>query len=527
MPKKLHLLSTQNSLPYQEFNLTTRKILSIKYPCDLSFVSQLNLPKGVIQTILKKQFHKQLPRELLPENRLFSYGKTIAHKLQNFFIKSHSSPFKLRSIPMQKLKDYRRVMYSSKHVKKFQVVFNLELPLNFFKYIRAMKSLTDLKLNISSEELFTRLPYVLKNLIHLKKFVFKFFTGPKANSRLNIKKAFRSFIQFLSSANLQILELSILNPNIYKGINHGVMDLFSCLGEKDIESFQFMFLITEDQIIDYPKMQKLLSKVENLVIRTQTCFYPEGGQRSLNLSLEREVKNFKTIEIIQKCSSLKGVSVESRVDENHIPQDLGLARDIQRFDVNLSFGVSEEGLNQNLNILSQIIPQMSFLEDLSIIFPNIEGKSMEGFCELHRSPSNSSIRKYSLSFYLLPLLDYSIERIIFSQLTLLQSVENLELKFYTIKNVRYFSELFDGLPDLKALEIKIQNTLESDFRFPFENMGKMNSLEKLIVKLPRYERDEILPVLPRMRNIRELEIRSSYLYCLSKEITTDDYLKMK
>jgi len=116
---------------------------------------------------------------------------------------------------------------------------------------------------------------------------------------------------------------------------------------------------------------------------------------------------------------------------------------------------------------------------------------------------------------------------ILSQITAMQSLESISLIFSRLNNGEPFKVLSEGLPKLKVLGIKIIETDQPDFWFPFEDLVHIVSLEKLEIILPMINKDNILKKLPKIKSLKELSIKNNKSWSMGPYIITmEDYSRI-
>ena len=513
----------KNLAPGEIYSLIARKKLHLnESTIKLPFFCNLRLKRTTIKTILKKQFCKRISSDLLSNEDLVSFGETVGYKLKSLVLKPKSE-----YLDKHELKQYHKIMASSKQLDALSIQSYMHPPVCFLKRMRINKSLTNLSKYLFYDQ-FINLPYFFNNFSHLKKLTLQLIYQ-HGSENINNKKAsisFTNFTKYLSTLkNLEILVLQIPGT-IFYGNEEGAMKLFSALEDMNLAYFKLTISISDQTLIP-SKMEKFLSKVDSLLIQQSSSHRTSfNSKRSLYLA-NREGK-FDPHEIIIRCSSLRNLHIESQAIGNNVPQELGLAKHITEFSMNLQ-ELSDEEISSHLFHLCKMLQQANSLEKFSLSLLSFQDKPLEAFGHLHKLLSQTRIKHYKLDIDSVSestnFRGVQLQNIL-SQIVDIESLESLSLFFDRIEDLQPFKILFKGLPNLLSLEIKILSELQSDAPFPFDDLAQMLSLEKLCIKLPKFDKSAALTVLPRIKNIKELYIGLYLSFRGINSITMDDYVKL-
>ena len=513
-------------------NFMARKKLSINDSTINSFdFRHLKLKKTTIKTILKKKLSSQVSNKLLLEESFIAFGEALGDKLQEIKLKFELSFWLGLGQPKQnnlthEMKRYRKTMISCKQLKKLYVQSSTRLPPNFTKYFGINRNLTDLSLTISFAD-FIKAPSIFKHLINLKRVVL-ILKNNKKDEKIDKNKSLislKNFIKFLSSSkNLEIFVLDLDNPSFY-GHDQGAMDLFSCFGNLSLVNFKLNMNIS-GQVIDLSKMEKFLAKVEYLKLQpfslTNDSF---PSDRSLTLFTAHGTE-LDPRGIVTKCSSLKGLFIEGRMIGSNIPQDLGFAKNITNLFIEFP-ELSDEVTSTYLSDICTALSQANFLERFTLYLSAFNEKTTEQFGYLHKLFSHSQIKQYKLRIVPSKLINACFENqlsILLNQLKYIQSLESLILELSQVDDLQPFRVLLENFTKLKSLEITIHKVNQIDSFFPFEDLVFMDSLEKLEVIFPTYNKEEVLKKLPKLKNLKEIKIGKIWLY--SERHVKKDYVTM-
>ena len=521
----------------QIFNRWARKSLSLQCPIDPSH-KILKLPKSIIKTILKKKPHKKVSDTLFKERAFLKFGEAFGSQINRMSLRPipYDSVlaifFDLDQISMSKLKKYKKIMLSCKSIKEFQADSKVRVPLKFYENIAVMRNLTGLNLNLS-HDLFYILPSILKKLNRLKKLILKLYFS--IDKRKDVKEdktllVFQNFVKRLSELkNLETLALWLDDVNFYES-PEDVMELITCIQNMNLLNFQLKIPFSRNHVIEPSKMEKILESLDSLmIVQASPSSYLEldEGKRVLQFLKQPGQGCFNPEALIKKCSSLQSFKIHSSIIGIFFPEDLGLAKNLKRFEIEFPDLSYDESFSQQLSRLYSMLSQIKTLESFSAKIPKIQERSIKKFSDLNEFFSTINLKEYKLKIDTSFNKGISISNEIFqtflTQLSKIQTLESIILSFTQLEDVETLRILFNNFPHLKSLEIQIENMKEHEpFNFPYEDLNQLKCLEKLKLGLAGFEKKNALLRLLKMESLKEIDI-NNFSSNWANRITMADY----
>jgi len=134
----------------------------------------MKLKKRTLKTILKKQSNKkQISHDVLASKSILNLGEVFGYKLQKLYIRPHLGAMFMAHPPkyscfLREIKQYRKIMVSSKQLKTLSIDFYMNLPVSFIKDIGINRNLSNLSLFLRYPQ-FIVFPSLFKHIVCLEK----------------------------------------------------------------------------------------------------------------------------------------------------------------------------------------------------------------------------------------------------------------------------------------------------------------------------------------------------------------------
>jgi len=491
---------SNKTLPLSKDQALAIKRLQIKLGFSDQPFQVFCVKKKTLQTILKKQFPKQICTKILTPKSFTSVGVNIGNIYKDIHILGSGGLF-ITSFTTQDLIRCEKILLNSKRLEWLRIEYPLTPSPKLIKNIKLLRKLKSLTLRVPNG-LFP--PHHFDSLKSLRQLTLEIYPQDLDSSYNNkeLLRSFKNFCIFLRSVkSLEFLDLNIKDARVY-GSSKGFEDLLMTILESNISCYRLK-LSTKGQEFNLERIKPFLERLECL------CFHPMtigfnfkfGLEFQKNLYLFDNFFNYK--EIITKCSSLKGLYFCPENINHKLPKDLGSVKNITNFSIIIP-DKSDKNLTTNLTNLREFLSKVPVLETFSISLHPPLTESLEELNHLHQMFSKVMLKNYTINFLnISPKNEYL--SILFEQITTIQSLDSFNLKSANLENYKAFNILFGNFSKLKNLYLKLSSSVPAS-EFPFESLKEMRCLKSLEMILPKFDKKSLIPRIPKLTSVENLII---------------------
>jgi len=385
----------QEKTPIYKHERLAIKRLQFKLPYqEAPFKASIHIPrvKKTFKTILKKQFGKQTSNGLISINCLKSERNAIGNNLKEMEITCSDMQKQETFSTRQEIKQGKNILLRCKRLRKLKVIIyqNHHWKHLHIEAIVGLESLTlgvTFPLGLSSQSY--RLFDSLSNLRTLNLEI-----NPEESDIPTLVLSLEKFAKFLrSSKTLEALNLEIREVGLHKISAEAMTELLASIGESNLSFFRIK-LYNTFWGIKFNQIEEFLGKVEYLIYEAGFRYpvpFPTEYQKTLYL-INRNLIGFQ--DIVTNCSSLKGMLIKTEQIEDKVPRDLGLAKNLNNFAIDIPRGLSKEKYGPLFSNLIAMLSEATALETFSLsLFAN-DQMLLRDLDLLHQVLSKQMIKNY-------------------------------------------------------------------------------------------------------------------------------------